>query len=80
MRDRAVQAVDDWFEALTQAVRDAQSDGTIDPAEDPMQLAFEVHSFLLLANTQYVLGAGPAAMARARRAIDRLLADVAPTA
>lgn len=80
VRDRAVQTVDDWFEALTQAVRDAQSDGAIDPAEDPVQLAFEVHSFLLLANTQFVLGSGPAAMARARRAIDRLLADVAPTA
>lgn len=75
-----MRAVDDWFEALTRAVHDAQAGGSIDPAEDPAQLAFEVHSFLLLANTQFVLGAGAAAMARARRAIDRLLAGVAPTA
>lgn len=76
VRDHAAAVVDAWFEQLTQAVRDAQSEGAIDAEQDPVQLAFEVHAFLLLANAQYVLGVGPAAMERARTALGRLLADV----
>jgi len=40
---------------LIRAVRDAQSEGAIDPAEDAGQLAFEVEAALFLANVQYVV-------------------------
>ena len=48
------------------------------PTEDPTQIAFELDSYLLLANAQYVAAGDPAALDRARRAIDRLLQSVAP--
>ena len=35
-------------ELLEAAVRDAQAEGAIDPAEDPEQLVFELDAYLLL--------------------------------
>jgi len=77
VRDRAIAAGVDWFQQLEQAVRDAQSEGAIDPAEDPVQLAFELDAYLLLANLQFVAVQDRAPMERARHAIDRRLAAAA---
>ena len=55
----------------------AQAEGAIDPSEDPEQLAFEIDSFLLLANAQYVVVRDPAPLDRARRAVERRLAAAA---
>jgi AcrR family transcriptional regulator len=80
VRDCAVRLAEEWLQQLETAVRDAQAEGAIDPAEDPRQLAFELDAYLLLANAQFVAVRGPGPMERARRAIDRRLAAAAPSA
>jgi AcrR family transcriptional regulator len=74
VRDLAIKRVDEWFESLVETGREAQEDGTIDPAEDPRQLAFELDAFMLMANFQYVAHRDRDAIERARRALDRRLA------
>jgi AcrR family transcriptional regulator len=78
VRDHALATVAAWFEQLETAVTEAQTENTLDPDQDPTQIAFELDSYLLLANAQYVAAGDPAALDRARRAIDRLLQSVAP--
>ena len=74
VRDRALQTVVDWTGRLAQAVKDAQSEGALDPEEDPEQLAFELDAYLLLANAMFVMAQDPGPLDRARHAIDRRLA------
>jgi AcrR family transcriptional regulator len=78
VRDRLVRFLADWLGRLETAVRDAQADGAIDPAEDPAQIAFEIEAALLLANAQYIVSRTPEPIERARRAIDRRLAAASP--
>jgi AcrR family transcriptional regulator len=80
VRDRAVQMTDEWFRQLESAIRDAQSEGAIDPSEDAEQLAFELDAYLLLANAQFVAGRESTPMQRARRALERRLEAAAPGA
>ena len=77
VRDRLVGFLDDWLDRLEAAVREAQAEGAIDPAEDAAQLAFEVEAALFLANAQFVVARGAEPIERARRAIDRRLAGAA---
>jgi AcrR family transcriptional regulator len=79
LRDRAMELVVDWTGQLETAVRDAQAEGAIDPAEDPEQLAFEIDAHLLMANLQFVVSQEPAPLERARVAIRRRLAAAAPS-
>ncbi len=74
VRDKAFEFVHDWSTSLVDAVRAAQEEGAIDAAEDAEQLAFEVDSFLLLANAAFVISEDSIPLARARRAIDHRLA------
>jgi AcrR family transcriptional regulator len=74
VRDRLVRFLADWLGRLETAVRDAQAEGAIDPAEDPAQISFEIEAALLLANAQYIVSRTPEPIERARRAIDRRLA------
>ncbi len=78
VHDHALAIVAAWFEHLVAAVTDAQAERTLDPDEDPVQVAFELNAYLLLANAQYVATGDPAALDRARRAIDRLFRWIAP--
>jgi AcrR family transcriptional regulator len=80
VRDRAVQVVEEWIGLLVAAVRDAQAEGDIDPAEDAEQLGFEIEAYLLLANALFVASRSDVALDRARRAIDTRLACAAPSA
>jgi len=80
VRDRALRLTVEWTEQLETAVRDSQREGAIDPAEDPEQLAFELDSYLLLANAQFVSSQESAPIDRARRALERRLAAAAPAA
>ena len=73
VRDRLVAFSADWLGLLESAVRDAQSEGLIDTAEDAGQLAFEVEAALFLANGQFVVARTSEPIERARRAIDRRL-------
>jgi AcrR family transcriptional regulator len=77
--DKAIEVVADWSRQLVAAVRAAQEEGTISPAEDPEQLAFELDAYLLLANAEFVISGEAAPLARARRAIDRRLGEAAPS-
>jgi AcrR family transcriptional regulator len=77
VRDLAIRLTSEWFEELIRAASDAQAEGAIDPSEDPEQLAFEIDSFLLLANAQYVVVRDPGPLNRARRAVERRLAAAA---
>jgi AcrR family transcriptional regulator len=79
VRDLAVQVLVDWGGLLEAAVRDAQSEGAIAGSEDPVQLAFELNAYLLLANAQFVINPTPAPMARARVALKRRLAAAGPS-
>jgi AcrR family transcriptional regulator len=78
VRDVAMRFIGDWVELLEGAAREAQAAGQVDAGEDPVQLAFEIDAFLLLANAQYVIVASGEPLDRARRAIDRRLAAAAP--
>jgi AcrR family transcriptional regulator len=78
VRDLAVRLTAEWFAELVLAVRDGQAEGAIALSEDPEQLAFELDSYLLLANAQYVVVHEPTPIERARRAVDRRLAEAAP--
>jgi AcrR family transcriptional regulator len=79
VRDRLVQFLADWIGLLESTVREAQTKGEIDPAEDPAQIAFEVEAALLLCNAQFVVTRGSEPIERARSAIRRRLAAAAPT-
>jgi AcrR family transcriptional regulator len=80
VRDRAIQVVGAWIGHQEQAVRDAQAEGAIDPAEDPEQLAFELEAYLMLANQMFVIAPSPAPIERARRALERRIAAASTTA
>jgi AcrR family transcriptional regulator len=76
VRDRALASNAAWFGRLEAAIFEAQADGTVHAGEEPAQVAFELHAYLLLANATYVASGDPAALDRARTAIDRLLRSV----
>jgi AcrR family transcriptional regulator len=73
VRDRLLAFLRDWLGRLEAAARDAQREGDIDKAEDPRQLAFELESSLLLANTQFAVMQDPEPIKRGRTAIKRRL-------
>src|SRR5690348_1072638 len=73
VRDQAIKVTADWRQQLENAVRDAQAEGAVAPEEDAEQLAFELNSYLLLANAEFVVSQDPATLDRARRAIERRL-------
>ncbi|HKP17096.1 MAG TPA: TetR family transcriptional regulator C-terminal domain-containing protein [Gaiellaceae bacterium] len=73
VRDRLVAFLERWLGELAAAVREAQAEGAIDPAEDPDQLAFEIEAALFFANAGFVVARTPEAIERARRTIERRL-------
>jgi malonyl CoA-acyl carrier protein transacylase len=75
VRDSLVAFLGDWLGLLETTVRDAQAEGAIDPAEDAVQLIFEIALFL--ANAQYIVARTPEPIQRARRAIERRLGSAA---
>jgi AcrR family transcriptional regulator len=80
VRDRLVAFLGDWLARIETAVREAQAEGAIDPAEDAAQLTFEIEAALLLANAQYVVVRAQEPIERARRAIERRVSAAATTA
>jgi AcrR family transcriptional regulator len=77
VRDRLVAFMEDWLGRLENAIRDAQREGDIDKSEKPAQLAFELESLLLLANTQFSVAQSPEPIKRGRQAIERRLKEAA---
>ena len=80
VRDGAVQVLDEFAGHLETAVRQAQAEGAVDPAEDPEQLAFEIDAYLSLANAQFALSQESAPLDRARGAVDERIKAAAPAA
>jgi AcrR family transcriptional regulator len=74
VRDRLVAFMNDWLALLEQAIREAQAEGAIDPAEVAAQLSFEIEALLMFANLQFVVARTPEPLERARRAIERRFA------
>ena len=77
VRERLVAFLEDWLGRLEAAVREAQREGDIGKKEDPGQLAFELESALLLANTQFAVAQSPEPIKAGRRAIERRLKEAA---
>jgi hypothetical protein len=68
------------LEGLAGIIREAQNLGEIDATEDVAQLTFELDSLMLGANFAYVFFRDPAALDRARLAIEQRLARAAAPA
>jgi AcrR family transcriptional regulator len=77
VRDRTVALQDYWHKLLEQSVRDAQFEGDLAASEDPEQLAFELNSFLYLANAEFVVTRKPVPLERGRKAIASRIAAAA---
>lgn len=73
VKDKIASVQQGWTELLQQLIREAQTAGSLNAAADPTQLAFEIHAFLLMGNTAFVLDDDPGHLQQARVAItDRL--------
>lgn len=77
VRDRLAGFLSDWLGELETTIRAAQTEGTLDPGEDPADLTFEIEAALILANAQHVVSRSPEPVERARRIITRRIAATA---
>jgi AcrR family transcriptional regulator len=75
VRDTALGLSGEWTQLIVQTIVEAQAEGDIAATEDAVQLGFELTGSLLLGNTQFVATQDSAAIERARRAVDRRLAE-----
>jgi AcrR family transcriptional regulator len=69
----------EWIDAFVGMIREAQQLGHLRPDVDVEQLAFELYSYLELANYHFVLFNDPTALDRGRVAVAESLARAAPT-
>jgi AcrR family transcriptional regulator len=74
VKDEIVGVQQHWMDQLRQLISEAQRAGSLDSAEDPAQLAFEVEAYLLMGNTAFVLNNDPTPLRQARTAIKSRLA------
>ena len=77
-RDALVQAIKDWLDAISTAIRIAITEGHFRNDVDPDQLAFEVYGIMFAAHTFFRFLRDPAAIDRARAALDRLIVSARP--
>lgn len=76
-RDAVAATIRDWMDALATAAKIAVDEGHLRADTDPKQLAFELYGVMLAYHTVGRLLGDPKGAARARRAIDALLARAA---
>lgn len=77
VKDKVASVQQGWTELLQRLIREAQATDSLDATEDPSQLAFELHAFLLMGNTAFVLHDNPAHLRQARAAIANRLSRAA---
>jgi AcrR family transcriptional regulator len=77
VRDKVASVQRGWTELLAQVIHEAQAAGSLEATEDPSQLAFELHAYLLMGNTAFVLHNTPASLQQARAAITNRLSRAA---
>jgi AcrR family transcriptional regulator len=76
VRDRLVAFLGRWLGELEETIRAAQAEGSLDPGLDAADLTFEIEAALILGNAQYVVSRSSEPIERARRIIERRLAEV----
>src|SRR3954447_25096846 len=80
VRDSAMAFSRRWLALLAEQVADAQARGEIDPEADPAQVAFELNSFMVFGDLQFVATADSTALERVRRAVESRLGELSPGA
>jgi AcrR family transcriptional regulator len=73
VKDKIAAVQQAWTDVLQRLIREAQAAGSLDVSEDPSQLAFELHAFLLMGNMTFVLDDDPGHLRQARAAITNRL-------
>ena len=74
IRERVRAVLDGWTQLLEANLRAAQQHGELERGADLPQIAFEINALLHEANGHFLLFRDPAALDRARKAIDHRLA------
>jgi AcrR family transcriptional regulator len=81
VREVIASFVDDWRSLLEQSAREAKKTGELPSRVDPAQLAFELYTLLIGANSSWVLTGDSAVIERARRAVrERVKREADPAA
>ncbi|MFL5925326.1 MAG: TetR family transcriptional regulator C-terminal domain-containing protein [Gaiellaceae bacterium] len=73
VKDRIAAIQQGWSRLLQRLIAEAQAAGQLTADGNPVQLAFELDSYLLMGNTLFVLHDAPAYLQQARAAIARRL-------
>jgi len=74
VRDKLASLFERWRTQLELLVREAQTAGSVGADDDPADIAFELHAYLLMGNLRFVLDNERAHLERARAAVERRLA------
>lgn len=77
VRERIAAIQQEWVDRIASLIREAQAAGSLSASEDPSQLAFELHAYLLMGNNGFVLYEDAEYLHRARTAIAGRLARAA---
>ncbi len=77
VKDKIAVIQGEWSGRLERLISEAQTLGRLRAAEDPSQLAFELHAYMLMGNTAFVLHSDPAYLYQARTAVIRRLEQAA---
>jgi AcrR family transcriptional regulator len=77
VKDKIASIQQGFTEGLERLIRKAQGAGSLATTENPAQLAFELHAYLLMGNTLFVLTNNAAYLQQARTAITSRLAHAA---
>jgi AcrR family transcriptional regulator len=77
VRDRVAAIQQGWVELIERMIREAQAAGSLGASEDPSQLAFELHAYLLMGNIGFILYGDAVHLERARAAINARLSRAA---
>jgi AcrR family transcriptional regulator len=79
VRDAVLAGLAEWRRQLARSVRQSIDEGHLRPETDPEQIAFELFSIILGVHNDTRLFRDGRALARARAAFERLMADVVRT-
>jgi AcrR family transcriptional regulator len=73
LRDALISYQEGWLRLISDQVAEAQNDGSLSNRDKPEQIAFELNSYLHLANDAFALSQDKEFIRMGRRAIARLL-------
>ena len=73
VKDKLLAFQAEWSQRMQQLITGGQQRGLLQPEENPSQLTFELTSYLLMANTAFVMHNDPAYLHHARTAVNHRL-------